>query len=156
MLKSVEELINQPYDEAKKELTKKITKAVTAGIHTSEKILMLGYLVEHSSENEPQTNEDLLCALGVPRKNIQRSGLTTSMGVMQRDLQGYIGRDGGSGPVKYFIHDEVLEAYEEKHVVSLRKDLLELLNKLRESHPITPGPYKIELLFPEIPAGTLW
>ncbi len=156
MLKSVSDLIELPYEEAKEELTKKITKAVTTGIHAGEKILMLGYIVEHSSEKEPVTNKDIRDGIRIPEEEeMQRDGLAKSMGRMQGKLQGYIGTNSNL-PKEYYMREEVLSAYEAEHGVSLRTDFSEILDDLRKSHPITPEPSDVMPSLPGIPAGDLW
>ena len=152
MLKSVSDLIELPYEEAKEALKDKITNTVTTGIHTGEKILMLRYVAEFSSDKEPVTNKNILDAMEILEKGM-RDGLAKSMGRMQGRIQGYIGTNDKL-PNEYYIRDEVLSAYEEKHGVCIRTDFSEILNELLESYPITPEPYKIEPIFPEITADT--
>ncbi len=159
MLKSVSDLIQQPYEDAKKELKYKITTVVEAGeTHTDKKILMLRHVAEFSSDAEPVTNKDILGVMGIPEKDEQRQGLSNSMGKIQSALTAYIGHDGSGSLTKYYMREDVLSAYEAEHGVCLRTDFLEILDALLESQPITPAPYAFECFpeFSEITSGTLW
>ena len=156
MLESALNLIEQPYEEAKKELKCILTNVVEAGeTPTDKKISMLRYVAEFSSEDEPVTNKDMLGAIGILKKDDWHRRLSNSMGKIQSALTAYIGHDGTRSLTKYYLRDEVLRAYEAKHGVRLRDDFLEILDELLEDQTTMPESYEFGSLFPEITPGML-